>query len=255
MFKAIKRFLIWLNIMAERASETDAINEAIVENNIRRSKERADQAVTANGKLNSQMILLKQQIRGQENKVAELKLFIADAVKRNDETNGAVYAEQLGDLETDLTDNKQQLQGLDEAYKQNTEIIAESIRQIQKMERDFVALKAKVKISRNMENLASMMKSSITELSGIVGGEASNAMQRMREAAASGQGQVTATMDLARSMGSNIRMQQEARKARGRALFEQYKSQLAPEVTVATPAPTANTDEKPRIAGTEKVSA
>ena len=255
MFKALKRFLIYLNLLAEKASETDAINEAVVEKNIRDSKGRADKAVFANGQLNSQMILLKQQIQGQDNKTKELKSLVANAIKSNDEANGAIYAEQLGDLESDLNENKAQLQNLTDAYKQNTEIIAESIRQIQKMERDFVALKAKVKISRNMESLATMMKSSITELNGVVGGEASDAMQRMREAAASGQGQVTATMDLAKEMGSNIRMQQDARKARGKALFEEYKNKFATEQTVATSSAATITDEKPRIAGAKKVTA
>ena len=31
MFRAIKRLFIWMGLMAEKATETDAINQAVVE--------------------------------------------------------------------------------------------------------------------------------------------------------------------------------------------------------------------------------
>ena len=51
MFRAIKRVFIWLGLMAEKATETDAINEAVVERGIRDSKAKADKAHYANGQL------------------------------------------------------------------------------------------------------------------------------------------------------------------------------------------------------------
>ena len=42
MFRAIKRLFIFLGLMAEKATENDAINAAVVERGIRDSKLRAD---------------------------------------------------------------------------------------------------------------------------------------------------------------------------------------------------------------------
>src|SRR2546428_134531 len=55
MFRAIKRVFIWLGLMAEKATETDAINEAVVERGIRDSKAKADKAHYANGQLAGQI--------------------------------------------------------------------------------------------------------------------------------------------------------------------------------------------------------
>ena len=44
MFRAIKRVFIWLGLMAEKATETDAINQAVVERGIRDAKVKADKA-------------------------------------------------------------------------------------------------------------------------------------------------------------------------------------------------------------------
>ena len=123
MFRAIKRIFIWLGLMAEQATETDAINQAVVERGIRDSK-------------------------------------------------------------------------------------------------------AKVAIGRSLENLSGMMKSSITELQGMMGGELGQSMQQLRQSAASGEGQMRATLDLAKEMGSGIARQQDARKIRGAALFQEYKKKM-----------------------------
>ena len=230
MWKSIKRLLMALNLWAEKASETDALNAATVEIEIRKQKAAADKAHYANGQLQANVMLLKNQIKTQEGKKKELQYLIDQAVKTNDEANGANYAEELSTLESDLETNNQQLATLNDSYKQNTEIIAESIRQIQKMQREFETLKAQVAVSRNMEGLATMYKSSITELQGMMGGEGASAMQRMRVAAVQGQAQMTSTMDLAKEMGSGIRQQQEARKAKGKALFAEYKAKSAVNV-------------------------
>lgn len=250
MFRAIKRIFIWMGLMAEKATETDAINEAVVERGIRDSKAKADKAHYANGQLAGQIALLKDQVRRQERQRDEMQSLLQAAVAANDEGNGAHYAEELATLEQDLKENQVQLQSLEELYQQNTAIIAESLRQIQRFQRDFEATKAKVAIGRSLENLAGMMKSSITELQGMMGGEMAQSMQQLRQSAAAGEGQMRATLDLAKEMGSGISRQQEARKMRGKVLFEEYKKKMGmvqPEVAAGTQ-PAAKPVERQKIA-------
>jgi len=227
MFRAIKRIFIWFGLMAEQATETDAINQAVVERGIRDSKAKADKAHYANGQLAGQVALLKDQVKRQERQREDLQGMLQAAAAANDEANGAHYAEELATLESDINDNKAQLDSLEQLYKQNTEIIAQSLREIQKFQREFESVKAKVAIGRSLEGLAGMMKSSITELQGMVGGELGQSMQQLRQSAASGEGQMRATLDLAKEMGSGISRQQEMRKARGAMLFQEYKKKMA----------------------------
>jgi len=250
MFRAIKRLFIWMGLMAEKATETDAINEAVVERGIRDSKAKADKAHYANGQLAGQIALLRDQIKRQERQREELQGMLQAAAAANDEANGANYADQLATLESDLNENKAQADSLEQLYKQNTEIIANSLREIQKFQREFEAVKAKVAIGRSLEGLAGMMKSSITELQGMMGGEMGQSMQQLRQSAASGEGQMRATMDLAKAMGSDISRQQEARKARGAMLFQEYKKKMGmvqPEVA-STAKPAAAAPERQKIA-------
>jgi len=250
MFRAIKRVFIWLGLMAERATETDAINQAVVERGIRDSKAKADKAHFANGQLAGQIALLKDQLKRQERQKDELQSLLQAAAAANDDANGAHYAEELATLEQDLNENKAQADNLEQLYRQNTEIIAESLREIQRFQREFEAVKAKVAIGRSLESLAGMMKSSITELQGMMGGEMGQSMQQLRQSAAAGEGQMRATLDLAKEMGSGISRQQEARKARGAMLFQEYKKKMGlvqPEVT-ASAAPIAAPPERQKIA-------
>jgi hypothetical protein len=250
MFRAIKRVFIWFGLMAERATETDAINEAVVERGIRDSKAKADKAHYANGQLAGQIALLKDQIKRQERQREDLQGMLQAAAAANDEANGAHYAEELATLEQDLADNKSQADSLEQLYKQNTEIIAQSLREIQKFQREFEAVKAKVAIGRSLEGLAGMMKSSITELQGMMGGEMGQSMQQLRQAAAGGEGQMRATLDLAKEMGSGISRQQEMRKARGAMLFQEYKKKMGmvqPEAA-AGQTPAAAQPERQKIA-------
>ncbi len=238
MFRAIKRLFIWLGLAAEKATETDAINQAVVERGIRDAKAKADKAHYANGQLAGQVALLKDQVKRQERQREDLQGMLAAAAAANDEANGAHYAEELATLEQDLKDNQAQLDSLDQLYKQNTEIIAQSLREIQKFQRDFETVKARVAIGRSLENLAGMMKSSITELQGMMGGEMSQSMQQLRQSAASGEGQMRATLDLAKEMGSGIARQQEMRKNRGAMLFQEYKKKMGmvqPEASAQQP--------------------
>src|SRR5712671_7017470 len=250
MFRAIKRLFIWMGLMAEKATETDAINQAVVERGIRDSKAKADKAHYANGQLAGQIALLKDQIKRQDRQRAELQSLLQAAAAANDEANGAHYAEELATLESDLNDNKSQLESLEQLYQQNTEIIAQSLREIQKFQREFESVKAKVAIGRSLENLAGMMKSSITELQGMMGGEMGQSMQQLRQTAAGGEGQMRATLDLAKEMGSGISRQQEMRKARGAMLFQEYKKKMGMVQSEAgtTAQPAAAQPERQKIA-------
>ena len=89
-----------------------------------------------------------------------------------------------------------------------------------------------------------MMKSSITELQGMMGGEMGQSMQQLRQSAAGGEGQMRATLDLAKEMGSGIARQQEARKIRGAMLFQEYKKKMGmvqPEAAASKPRPSPPT--------------
>jgi hypothetical protein len=252
MFRAIKRLFIYLGLLAEKATENDAINQAVVERGIRDSKEKAEKAHYANGQLQSQVIMLKDQIKGQVRKREELQGLLQAAAAANDEANGAHYAEELATIEGDITENEAQLKNLEELYQQNTQIIAASLREIQRFQREFETVKTKVAVGKNLENLATMMKGSITELQGMMGGEMSQSMQQLRQSASHGEGQMKATMDLAKEMGSGIARQQEMRQTRGKALFAEYKKKIGmvqPEAAAATePAAAAPREERQKIA-------
>jgi len=249
MFRAIKRLFIWMGLMAEKATENDAINQAVVERGIRDAKAKADKAHYANGQLAGQISLLKDQIKRQDRQREDLQGMLQAAAAANDEANGAHYAEELATLESDLNENKSQLQSLEQLYQQNTEIIAQSLREIQKFQREFEAVKAKVAIGRSLENLSGMMKSSINELQGMMGGEMGQSMQQLRQSAASGEGQMRATLDLAKAMGSDISRQQEMRKTRGSMLFQEYKKKMGlVQSEAAAPAPAPEKQERQKIA-------
>lgn len=250
MFRALKRVFIWLGLVAEQATETDAINQAVVERGIRDAKAKAEKAHYANGQLAGQIALLKDQVKRQERQRAELQGLLQSAAAANDEANGAHFAEELAAIEGEITDNTAQLDNLETLYRQNTEIIANSLREIQKFQREFEAVKAKVAVGRSLEGLAGMMKGSISELQGMMGGEMGQSMQQLRQAAAGGEGQMRATLDLAKEMGSSIQRQQEMRKARGAMLFKEYQKKMGmvQPGTNASATPNAPTPERQKIA-------
>lgn len=251
MFRAIKRLFIYLGLLAEKATENDAINQAVVERGIRDSKVKADKAHYANGQLQSQVIMLKDQVKRQIRQREELQGLLSAAAAANDEANGAHYAEELATVEGDISENEAQLKSLEELYQQNTQIIAASLREIQRFQREFETVKAKVAVGKSLENLATMMKGSITELQGMMGGEMSQSMQQLRQSASVGEGQMRATMDLAKEMGSGVARQQEMRQTRGKALFAEYKKKMGmvqPEAAAAEPAAAAPREERQKIA-------
>jgi phage shock protein A len=141
MFRAIKRLFIWMGLMAEKATETDAINQAVVERGIRDARAKADKAHYANGQLAGQVALLKDQVKRQDRQREEIQSMLAAAAAANDEANGAHYADELATVEADLKDNQAQLDSLEQLYQQNTQIIAQSLREIQKFQRDFETVK------------------------------------------------------------------------------------------------------------------
>src|SRR5882757_969910 len=250
MFRAIKRVFIWLGLSAEKATENDAINQAVVERGIRDSKAKADKAHYANGQLAGQIALLKDQVKRQDRQREDLQGMLQAAAAANDEANGSHYAEELATLEQDLNDNKSQADSLEQLYKQNTSIIAESLREIQRFQREFEAVKAKVAIGRSLESLAGMMKSSITELQGMMGGEMGQSMQQLRQSAAGGEGQMRATLDLAKEMGSGVQREQEMRKARGAMLFQEYRKKMGLTQGEAAPSqgPASTPEARQKIA-------
>src|SRR5258708_30563876 len=126
MFRAIKRLFIWMGLMAEKATETDAINQAVVERGIRDSKAKADKAHYANGQLAGQIALLKDQIRRQDRQRQDLQGLLQAAAAANDEANGSHYADELATTEQDLNDNKSQADSLEALYKEKTQIIPHS---------------------------------------------------------------------------------------------------------------------------------
>ena len=239
MWRAMRRVFVYLGLLAEKATENDAINEAVIERSIRDAKGKADKAHYANGQLAGQVALLKDQIKRQERQKEELQGMLSAAAAANDEGNGAHFAEQLADLEATLDENNAQLRSLEELYQQNTQIIAQSIREVQKFQQEFEQVKVRVAVGRSLENLATLMKGSITELQGMMGGELSQSMQQLRQSAAGGEGQMRATIDLAKEMGSSIQRQQDMRKARGAQLFEEYKRKMGMVQAEAAAAPAA----------------
>jgi hypothetical protein len=249
-FRAIKRVFIWLGLAAEKATETDAINQAVVERGIRDAKAKADKAHYANGQLAGQIALLKDQIKRQERQKQETQGLLQAAAAANDETNGAHFAEELAAIEQDIADNQAQLANLEQLYRQNTEIIANSLREIQKFEREFQAVKAKVAVGRSLEQLSGLMKGSISELQGMMGGEMGQSMQQLRESAAGGEGQMRATLDLAKEMGSSIQRQQEVRRARGAMLFKEYQKKMG----MVQPSIAANSSATPAAPERQKIA-
>ena len=103
-------------------------------------------------------------------------------------------------------------------------------------------------MSRQLEGLAGLMKSSVTEMEGMLGGETAQSMQQLRQSAASGEGQMRATMDIASAVGSGVARQQETRKARGKMLFEQYKQKMGMVQPEAQAAPATTPAERQKIA-------
>lgn len=221
-----KAFFNAIGISIDKNREAnDAFNEATVEKGIREAMEKAQAAHIGNTKIQVQIMSLKDQIRREEISSREMDAMVNLCIQKNDETNGAMYAEQQASLEQEIATNREQLKISEDLYQQNIDIIAAMGKEIQNRKREFEQLKARVKISRAMEKLAELVESSTTQMQGL-GGETSQAMERMREAANAGQARVKAATDLAAKMGAPIKAQAEMRRARGLEIFQQKKAAM-----------------------------
>jgi hypothetical protein len=224
---ALSKIFAFIGINIDKWADNDALNEAVVQQKIKEQAQRADKANYANGQLATQIVLLRDQVRNQKNKKLELEGGIKDCVARNDELLGSELAEQLAGVEQDLVENQNQLDTSETLYQQNKEVIGNCLRETQRIKADFERLKTKVAVSKQMAGLANLMKGSISELQGMLGNQLGDAMDSLRKSAAEGEGQMRATMDMATQMGSNLKQQQDLRKAKGRSLFQEYKSKFA----------------------------
>lgn len=221
MFKSLRRLFVYLGLLAEKATETEAIDEAMIERGIRDQRAKAEAANTANGQMKAQIIMLKDQIRDDQRQVAEYTAQLQLAAQTNDELNGAHFAELLDNIQETLRRNNEQLAQYNTVYATNVQVIAASLKEIERYQREFVMMKSRVKASEMQRGLADLVKNSIQELQGMT--EVGAAMERMKGRAAEGEGQMGATIDLAAAMGKNVAADQSTRNARGKALFEQFK--------------------------------
>jgi hypothetical protein len=249
----LKRILIAIGFWADEATHTEAIDEANIQADIKRQNDNALKANKDNGDLQTTIILLRQQIHNGEVGAQTLTQELKDAAAGNDEAQGADLAERLDRANSDLQINKQQLETLEGLYQQNLDVIANSLRETERLQGEFKALQAQGKNSKMLEQRAQQIQNSIAQLRQM--NDTGQALDRMRERAAKGQGQFTATMDLAKKMGSNIAQTQKERSARGRALFEQFKAkgtltntEVAPAAATASAVAEAKPAERQKIA-------
>src|ERR1035437_9923150 len=126
MWRLFRRIFVALGLWSEKLGETETLDEAQIEAGIRDQRRRADAANTANGNLKTTIILLKEQMRDENNQIKSLTALLKQAAEKNDETNGASLAEQLDTAKTELARNQEQLTGLEDVYKQNITIIGNS---------------------------------------------------------------------------------------------------------------------------------
>ncbi|MFA7344876.1 MAG: hypothetical protein WC003_11270 [Terrimicrobiaceae bacterium] len=243
LLSPLKRILIAIGFWADEATHTAAIDEANIQADIKRQNDNALKANKDNGDLQTTIILLKQQIHNGEINAQTLTQQLRDAAAENDEARGADLAERLDRANSELQINTEQMTTLEGLYRQNLDVIANSLRETERLQAEFKTLQAQNKNSKMLEQRAEQIQNSIAQLRQMT--DTGQALERMRERAAKGQGRFTATMDLAKKMGANIAQSQKERSARGRALFEQFKAkgtltnpEVAPATTEAEPKPT-----------------
>ncbi len=249
LLSPLKRLLIAIGFWADAATHTEAIDEANIQADIQKQGENALRANKDNGGLQTTIILLKQQIRACEISVQTLTQQLKEAAAADDEVRGADLAERLELAESDFQSNKEQLATLESLYQQNLDLIANSLRETERLQAEFKLLQAKTKNSKLLKQRAEQIQNSIVQLRQM--NETGQAMERMRERAASGQGQFTATMDLAKKVGSSIAQTQQEKTARGRALFAQFKAKGTLTNPEAAP---ATTESEPKPAERQKIS-
>ena len=226
MFRAIKRLFISLGLMAEKATETDAINAAVVERGIRDRKPALTKRPkpTASSRRKAPCSKSSSKNRSARNR----KCKVCCRQRRRRTTKKTARITPKSSRRSSRTSRTKRAVGKSrKGFTNKTQRSSRrALREIQKFERDFAQTKARVAVSRQLESLAGLMKSSVSELQGMLGGEMGQSMQQLRESAAKGEGQMRATMDMTRELGSGIARQQEMRKARGKHLFDEYKKKM-----------------------------
>jgi hypothetical protein len=158
MFRAFKRLFIWLGLMAEKATENRRHQPS--RGRARHPRCAGESRPGQHGQRPSRRPGGHVERSNQAPEPAEAgDPGPAPGRRRaNDEDNGAHYAEELANIEQDIADNDTQLQGLEQLYQQNKEIIAQSLREVQKFQREFETLKTRVAVGKNLDGLATLMK-------------------------------------------------------------------------------------------------
>jgi phage shock protein A len=237
MANPFKNLWTWFWNSFLTSTETQAIDQARFETNMRKRKERIGVAINANASIKTTMTQQADQISRQKRELAEWQAALDDAIRRNDEVNGPSYANSIAKLTNEIADNELQMQTLSDGYKENTKLIAEQTKQIQKDLQDYTQLKAKVAISATLEAAANDLMGSLQSFQGI-GSESAEVLERMRTRALAGQSKMAAVKDVAAALGSSADARMAKENAIGRSLWETAKAKAASEkspTTVNTP--------------------
>jgi hypothetical protein len=229
------------------STQTQAIDQARFESNMRMRKDRIGTAINANASIKTTMTQQADQISRQKKDLAEWQAALDDCIRRNDEVNGPVYANTIAKLTSDISDNELQLQTLSDGYKENTKLIAEQTKQIQKDLQEYQQLKAKVAISATLEAAANDLMGSLQAFQGI-GSESAEVLERMRTRALTGQSKMAAVKDVASALGSSIDARAAKEAAVGRSLWEAAKAKAATEKSSeAKPSTPTQNDDRQKI--------
>lgn len=243
MANPFKNLWTWFWNSFLSSTQTQAIDQARFESNMRMRKQRIATAINANASIKTTMTQQADQISRQKRELADWQAALDDAIRRNDEVNGPVYANSIAKVSSEISDNEMQMQTLSDGYKENTKLIAEQTRQIQKDLQDYEQLKAKVAISATLEAAANDLMGSLQVFQGI-GSESAEVLERMRTRALAGQSKMAAVKDIATALGSTVDAKMAKEAAIGRSLWETAKAKAASDKSAAAvaPAPTASTN-------------
>lgn len=250
MANPFKNLWVWFWNSFLTSTQTQAIDQARFETNMRTRKERIATAINANAKIKTTMTQQADQISRQKRELAEWQAALDDAIRRNDEVNGPTYANAIAKLTSEISENELQLQTLSDGYKENTKLIAEQTRQIQKDLQEYEQLKAKVAISQTLEAAANDLMGSLQSFQGI-GSESAEVLDRIRTRALAGQSKMAAVKDIASALGSSVDARIAKEAAVGRSLWETAKAKAAAEksseVVPPTPGNNNNNDDRQKI--------
>ena len=247
MANPFKNIWVWFWNSFLTSTQTQAIDQARFESNMRERKKRIATAINANASIKTTITRQSDQISRQRKELAEWQAALDDAIRRNDEVNGPLYANSIAKLTSEISENELQMQTLTEGYKDNTKVIAEQTRQIQQDLQDYEQLKATVAISATLEAAANDLMGSLQEFQGI-GSESAEVLERIRTRALAGQSKMAAVKDVASALGSSVDARLAKEAAIGRSLWETAKAKVAAEKSaeVAPTAPDANKNNDDR---------